>query len=241
MLYRARSSETRFLQESNGAWRSPLCQDIVVKPIDGKGCGAFWEPTGAKSGSTCKAGKGIITLLRGRGNQLTFCLLAHLETLLFASEPLLQVVGIPHLATHCSNCMLPIGGKLIACKGCEVVHYCSPKCQSSDARWHRDIECAALRSWTKLSTSIRGQSKEWFSTQWVRPLRGDSAPAPVSRPSDADEAVTDHAGPTRLVRAVGRALFATKSGVAVDCEVRTARKGCYSRPIGCDRPLTSLL
>ncbi|PWN19340.1 hypothetical protein BCV69DRAFT_300658 [Microstroma glucosiphilum] len=184
--------QSHFLVEGSGSWRATSCGNITVKTIEGKGRGAFWEP---EKGETCKAG-----------------------TLLFASEPLLQVVGIPHLATHCSHCILPISGKLFVCKGCKVLKYCSARCQSVDARWHRDIECQALRRWTKLGSDIRGKGKEWFETQWVGPLEGDTAPAPESGQSNAGEIVTDHAAPTRLVRAVGRALFAQKKGVSVEKE-----------------------
>jgi hypothetical protein len=212
-----------FLREATGVWRTTLSQDIVVKATDGKGRGAFWEPTGARTGSVCKAGERVSSA-SSQDQTAHPPFLAYLGTLLFASEPMLQVVGIPHLATHCSHCMLPIRGKLTACKGCNTLHYCSTKCQSHDARWHHEVECGALRRWTQLGTDVRGKGKEWFETQWVGPLEPRPTLTLAPGQCDAGKIVTDHAAPTRLVRAAGRALFARKKRMAIECEVSTARR-----------------
>lgn len=197
-----------------------------MKITDGKGRGAFWEPTGAKSGSSCKAGEGVSSL-SFQEHPAHMLLFAYLGTLLFASEPLLQVVGIPYLVTHCSHCMLIIRGQPTACTGCNTLHYCSAKCQSSDARWHRELECGALRRWTQLDTAIRGKGREWFETQWVGPVEPGPTPTLAPRQCDAQKSVTDYAAPTRLVRAIGRALSAKRKRMIIECEVCTARRRCH--------------
>jgi hypothetical protein len=61
-----------------------------------------------------------------------------------ASEPSLLRACIPRQCAHCAKLeTVPIAAKLLACRACLTVHYCSQECQRVDWKAHKPL-CALI-------------------------------------------------------------------------------------------------
>lgn len=79
-----------------------------------------------------------------------------LGDVLLSLKPHVAALSNEHIDTYCSNCFSP-GTSLKRCTSCRFVHYCDPKCQSTDWPIHKH-ECLALQGSASAAQGVPGSS-----------------------------------------------------------------------------------
>ncbi|EPQ30987.1 uncharacterized protein PFL1_01176 [Pseudozyma flocculosa PF-1] len=136
------------------SWRLAENDSLVVRTVEGKGRGVFWQPTSSQP-ATCRPGD-ILLRLRPTTSALATDELAkrcsHCHRAAAAAVD-------PSYPAHAQQASTSSATSLMRCSACKVVKYCNIDCQRGDWQQHRE-ECKALRSYAKLRAEARSARKQ---------------------------------------------------------------------------------